>query len=492
MWPAISSIAAFTWLCSLIAKAPDRDAYSLSCNPDVLLDLADAYQRANLPLYVVGVVHPNLPYLGGEAAVEADFFDLIVESPEVKHQLFSLPLEEVTPVDNMIGFHASQLVADDGTLQIGIGSLSDALVASLRTRQHDGLAYQDAVRDFWKDRAKPPEVELHSLPLEKGLYGTSEMLMDGFMHLRKAGILRRRVFDEDEVRQRYMHGAFFLGSKSFYQWLRDLDGEDFKGLSMTRVSKVNDLYDPNEFALRRQRKNARFFNTCMSMHLLGAAVSDTLPDGRVVSGIGGQYNFVAMAHELSGAHSVLMLRSSRRADKGLHSNIVADNGQFSIARHLRDVAVTEYGIACLRGKTDQECIAALIHIADARFQEELLDFAKSRHKLPFDYKLAPWAKDNTPGYVRDFVGRHRKKGFFEAQPFGTDFTPEEENLKQALSALRSSAWAAKISCLLRGVLGGSADHEEELNRMDLLRPVQMKDHLEKALVLGALRKWRSK
>ncbi len=69
----------------------------------------------------------------------------------------------------------------------------------------------------------------------KGLYGTSEMLMDGFMHLRKADILKREIFDHHESARRYLHGAFFLGSRDFYSWLRNLSRDDYEGLSMTRV-----------------------------------------------------------------------------------------------------------------------------------------------------------------------------------------------------------------------------------------------------------------
>ena len=66
----------------LIAKRDDK--YSLSCNPDLTLDLAESTQ-------VIGVVHPALPFMGGDAEVEASFFAGNVESAETQHQLFALP-----------------------------------------------------------------------------------------------------------------------------------------------------------------------------------------------------------------------------------------------------------------------------------------------------------------------------------------------------------------------------------------------------------------
>ena len=129
-----------------------------------------------------------------------------------------------------------------------------------------------------------------------------------------------------------------------------------------------------------QRSHARFVNTTMMLTTLGAAVSDGLADGRVVSGVGGQYNFVAMAHALPGARSVLCARSTRRKDGKLGSNIVTSYGHTTIPRHLRDIAITEYGIADLRGRTDAECVAAMIDIADSRFQDELLTRRETRQQ----------------------------------------------------------------------------------------------------------------
>ena len=80
---------------------------------------------------------------------------------------------------------------------------------------------------------------------------------------------------------------------------------------MTRISHINELYGGFEERERLQRREARFFNTCMMMTALGAAVSDGLDDGRVVSGVGGQYNFVAMAHALRDGRSVLLFRATR-------------------------------------------------------------------------------------------------------------------------------------------------------------------------------------
>ena len=119
----------------------------------------------------------------------------------------------------------------------------------------------------------------------------------------------------------------------------------------------------------------------MMVTLLGAAVSDGLADGQVVSGVGGQYNFVAMAHSLPEARSILALRSTREKHGKVTSNILWNYGHTTIPRHLRDIVVTEYGIADLRGRTDQDVIAALLNIADSRFQDALKREAQAAGKL---------------------------------------------------------------------------------------------------------------
>src|SRR6185312_14918352 len=105
-----------------------------------------------------------------------------------------------------------------------------------------------------------------------------------------------------------------------------LAGSEFDGLSMTRVSDINQLYGGREALDAVQRRDGRFFNTCMMATALGAATSDALENGQVVSGVGGQYNFVAMAHALHDGRSVLLLRSSRLKNGEPTSNILWNYG----------------------------------------------------------------------------------------------------------------------------------------------------------------------
>ncbi|MGH8174394.1 MAG: acetyl-CoA hydrolase/transferase C-terminal domain-containing protein [Rhodanobacteraceae bacterium] len=483
--------------------------YSLSCNPDVTLDLLDALAARGKPRPIVaGVVHPDLPFLGGDAEVDAQLFDFVIEDG-APQPLFAIPRDAVDLTEHAIGLHASALVRDGGTLQIGIGALSDALVHALLLRHQRNPDYLDALAAARATDAADDALTERcggTASFVRGLYGASEMVMDGFMHLRRGGVLKRRVYDDldqqraldagtstDEGQLRgghYLKGAFFLGSKELYAWLRELDGEDYAGLTMTRVSDVNQLYGGREALDATQRRDARFFNTCMIATLLGAAVSDALDDGHVVSGVGGQYNFVAMAHALDGARSALLLRATRSRDGRVESNIRWNYGHTTIPRHLRDIFITEYGVADLRGKSDEACIRAMLSISDARFHGELVATAVAAGKLDAAFRVPDAWRQNTPQALSARLKPFTSRGLFAQFPFGSDFSATERRLLPALMWLKKHSADRRYWPTLLGALiapGASPDAEASLQRLGLTaKPANFGERILARLVRAAL------
>ncbi|MFC4822117.1 acetyl-CoA hydrolase/transferase C-terminal domain-containing protein [Dokdonella ginsengisoli] len=479
--------------------------YSLSCNPDVTLDVLDALAARGRPRpLVIGVVHAGLPFLGGDAEVGAELFDALVEETEAAQPLFALPRGSVDAAEYAIGLHASALVRDGGTLQIGIGALSDAIVYALLLRHRANADYLGALRAL---RGDEPEKDgliarIGGLaPFARGLYGASEMIMDGFMHLRRAGILVRRVHDDADVQRavdagaqapggHYLKGAFYLGSRDFYDWLRTLDGEDYAGLAMCRVSDVNQLYGGREQLDALQRRDARFFNTCMMASLLGAATSDALEDGRVVSGVGGQYNFVAMAHALDGGRSALLLRATRKSGRRIESNLRWNYGHTTIPRHLRDLYVTEYGVADLRGRSDEACVRAMLAISDARFVDALAADAVRAGKLPRDFRVPDAWRANTPEALRARLRPFSDRGLLPTFPFGSDFDTVERRVLPALLWLKSCAtdprrWPALLGALLAP--GSAEEVPAVLARLDFARgDLSWRERVLARLVRGAV------
>jgi acyl-CoA hydrolase len=287
-----------------------------------------------------------------------------------------------------------------------------------------------------------------------------------------------------------LQAGFFLGTRGFYAALRDLPESDRARFGMRGVGFVNQLYGADQELRMLQRRGARFVNTTMMVTLLGAAVSDTLASGRVVSGVGGQYNFVAMAHALPGARSILCLRATRTEHSRSTSNIVWSYGNETIPRHLRDIVVTEYGVADLRGRTDEECIAALLQIADSRFQDALLASARAAGKIRADYRIPDARRDNFPARLTRALETERAAGYFSEYPFGTDLTREEIALARALRLLESrtgSVWARLrtiAAALAHGAPG--AEHAAALSRMGLAQPHGPSERLQRRLLAFAL------
>jgi hypothetical protein len=245
---------------------------------------------------------------------------------------------------------------------------------------------------------------------------------------------------------------------------------------------------------RVARQKAAFINNGMMATLSGAVISDALENGKVISGVGGQYNFVAQAFALHDANSILTINATRQDGKRTVSNIVLRYGHQTIPWHLRDIIVSEYGIARLKGSTEAEAVKAMLRIADSRFQDELLEQAKIAGKLPQDWELESDYKNNTPASIKNALYESREKGLLPKYPFGTDFTDEEQHLLEALAYIKN--WASTFSDLgrlyLRGLVAPKPTDREFrcLERIRLSSADSLVEHGYQKILHGALLKTR--
>lgn len=449
--------------------------FSLSSNPDLTLDLLALRRESRANFLFTGETNSELPFMGGDAAIGADEFDLLLDNPALDFPLFAPPREPIALADYAAGLHAATIVPDGGTLQIGIGSLGDAVAQGLILRHRENDGFRKLIGRLRPDTGTGPAP--HMTPFDAGLYGCTEMFVEGLLDLFRAGVLKR------EVDGAVLHAGFFVGSRAFYRALREMPPETAAKFRMTSIAYVNELYH-DEAAKRRARIDARFINDAMMATVLGDVVSDGLDDGRVVSGVGGQYNFIAQGFALDGARSAIMLRASRTAMGKSQSNIRWNYGHTTIPRHLRDIIVTEYGIADIRGKSDREVIAAMLAITDSRFQGELLRQAKDARKIEPSFELPKMARDNTPDAIERALKPAREAGLLAAFPFGSDFTETEQRLLPALQTLKSASYRELAALLLRG-LSDRAD-PACLDRLGLAQPRTPSERLYAALVRGAL------
>ncbi|MES2105573.1 MAG: acetyl-CoA hydrolase/transferase C-terminal domain-containing protein [Pseudomonadota bacterium] len=282
-----------------------------------------------------------------------------------------------------------------------------------------------------------------------------------------------------------MHGGFFLGPTDFYQALRGLSPDMRSKIGMSRISFINALFGHERLA-SVQRRDARFINTAMMVSLRGAAASDTLASGRVVSGVGGQYNLVAMALALPDARSVLMVRACRSQRGKPVSNIVWNYGQATIPAHLRDLVVSEYGVADLRGQSDSECIKRMLAIADSRFQQGLLEQAKANGKIAGDYVIPENQRHNTPDALAARLDPWKKSGVLPDLPFGTDFDDDELRIMAALKRLQAMTQhpLALAATLLKQLLSRKQIPGKFLRRMQLEQVQGLKMRLLRALFIA--------
>ncbi len=495
-----------------VAREPNGSRLSLSCNPDLTFDLLDEIKRLGKPRPIlIAEIDPQLPWIGGTAAVDQDYFDIVVDLPGPSPKLFALPRQAVTDPEYAIGLRASALIKDGGTLQIGIGSLSDALCQALLLRHKHNAEYRELMNLLAPGFLESELVKNHGgvEPFSIGLYGASEMVNDGFRYLHQQGILKRRVLDDIGVMQReldnaltdddklrlqreghWLNGGFYLGSHDLYQWLRDMPDSERNGIGMTRISHINELYGGNETLERMQRRDARFYNTCMMTTMLGAAVSDALEDGRVVSGVGGQYNFVAMGHTLRDGRSILMFRATREQANTTHSNVLWNYGHTTIPRHLRDISINEYGVADLRGIDDEACIKAMLSICDSRFIPKLIDKAKRELKLDAHFEAPTSWTLNRPEQISEALAPYRKNNLLPDYPLGCDFTPVELRLVKALGFLKAGTASSfgKLKLISLTLISSPGKDDEAMQRMNLQAPASLKEKLTARLVSYALNK----
>ncbi|WP_240476990.1 acetyl-CoA hydrolase/transferase C-terminal domain-containing protein [Roseivivax marinus] len=455
----------------LVARNGDR--LSVSSNPDITADLMEMRRDGRLDALFAGEVNPELPFMEGPAAFPATEADILYD-PAEPFELFSAVKQPVDDASHAIGLHVSRMVPDAGTLQIGIGTIGDAVAQALLLRERGEIRPIHAASPF------PDDGFREDGPFEAGLYAVTEMLVDGLLQLFKAGIIRR------EVDGAAIHAGFFVESRDFYRQLRDMAPDQRARISMAPVSFTNTLLG-DEHGKRTARTNARFVNSTMKVSLLGAAVSDTKSDGQVVSGVGGQHDFVAQAHALSDGRSVITLPATRRGSGGVESNIVWTQSNETVPRHLRDIVVTEYGIADLLGKSDAEVISALLEIADSRFQDELLEQAKEAGKIPREHEVSPRRRANSPETVSTWL-RPFRDGPLPDFPFGSDFDDIERRLLPALAMLKEAA-SSRRAMLRLAVQGwrSRAHHAEALDRMGLAKPDSLRLTFESAVLAGCLR-----
>jgi acyl-CoA hydrolase/GNAT superfamily N-acetyltransferase len=322
---------------------PDAHGYvSLGVAVDIVRAAVDT---ADL---VLAEVNPNMPRTHGDSFLHVSRIDRLVP---VETPLLELASEPPGEVEQAIGRHIATLIPNGATIQTGIGSIPDAVLASLAGHQDLGVH--------------------------------TEMLSDGIMRLAQAGVITGA---RKSLLRGKMVTSFVMGSRALYEWVDENPAIEMRGSDFTN--------DPHTIARNEQMVSV---NSALGVDLTGQVAADTLM-GKFFSGIGGQVDFVRGACGSRGGRSIIALRST--AKENTVSRIVAafEEGA-GIVTSRGDVryVVTEYGVADLWGKSVRERALALVEIAHPSFRAELLEQAKKRRYVFVDQHvpraLYPWKEE---------------------------------------------------------------------------------------------------
>jgi itaconate CoA-transferase len=295
----------------------DRHGYmSLGTNVDTN---RAAVESADL---VLAEVNERMPRVHGDSWVHVSEVDAIVEHPT---PLLELPVPSVRPEDAVIGGTISEMIPDGATIQLGIGGVPNAVAQSLMHHKDLGIH--------------------------------TEMFVDAMVDLMEAGVAngRRKTFHPDKAVY-----AFAAGSRRMYDFL-----DDNPGIEAHPVSYTN--FPPNI----ARNENLISVNSTLEIDLTGQCCSESM--GAVQwSGTGGQHDFVRGAFDSKGGKSIIAFYST--AKNGEVSRVVPTLTPGAVVTTPRTEVhwvVSEYGAACLKGKTTEERARALIGLADPKFRDAL-------------------------------------------------------------------------------------------------------------------------
>nr|CAA6830503.1 MAG: 4-hydroxybutyrate coenzyme A transferase [uncultured Thiotrichaceae bacterium] len=300
---------------------PDRHG---NCSLGVSVEAT--YAACDVAKTIIAQINPNMPRTLGDASIPLKSIDYAVEISS------EIPVTETNGLSNthmQIGRHVADLIRDGDCLQMGIGSIPDAVLSCLQGHQDLGIH--------------------------------TEMFSNGVLPLIEQGVINnsRKVIQNGKLVT-----GFVVGSKELYDFVDDNPEVTFM-----------DIEYVNNPAVIRKNPQAVSINSAIQIDLTGQVCADSIGN-QVYSGVGGQVDFVTGAQLSKQGRSIIALPSS--VHNGEASRIVANLAQGAgvvTSRAQVDHIVTEYGVASLHGRSLRERAASLVEITHPDFQAQLAEAA---------------------------------------------------------------------------------------------------------------------
>lgn len=327
---------------------PDEHGYmSLGISVDIV---KAAVETARL---VIAQVNSYMPRVHGDGFVHIEDVDFVFPYDE---PLLEYNEEADDEVARAIGKYVAQLVQDGDTIEVGYGSIPNAVLLSLSDKNNLGVH--------------------------------TELLTDGIIRLMKNGVI-------DNSRKNINRGktiaAFCMGKRETYEFINDNPAVEFRTVDYTNNPRVI-------------AKNDRMvaINSALEIDLTGQATAESLGT-LFYSGIGGQADFMRGAVMARNGRTILAIQST--AENGTISRIVPSLKEGTgVTLNRGDIyyVVTEYGIAYLHGKNIRERAMELIAIAHPKFRDWLIEEAKKRSLIYRDQMFVPGKRGEYPSHLETY------------------------------------------------------------------------------------------
>jgi acyl-CoA hydrolase len=315
---------------------PDKYGFcSYGINVDIVKPITESAQ------YVVAEINPNMPRTLGDSFININDIDAFVVSD---HNIIEFNYSDPDESAHKIAKFVASLVEDESTIQMGIGTIPNAVTAELKEKRNLGVH--------------------------------SEVFSDGIVDLVEEGVVtcKKKSIHKDKI-----ICSFVMGSKRLYDFVHDNSMVEFHPCDYT-----NDPY------IISQNKKQVAINGAISVDLTGQVNSDSIGH-RFFSGIGGQVDFVRGAARAKYGRPIMVIPSTAKLKDGtVVSRIVPflqPGSGVVITRGDVHYVVSEWGIAYLYGKSIRERVLQMINIAHPDFREELLEQAKKWNYVYSDQNL---------------------------------------------------------------------------------------------------------
>jgi acyl-CoA hydrolase len=295
---------------------PDRHGF---CSLGASVDATRA--AVDMATTVIAQVNPNMPRSHGDGLVH---MRRIAYGVEVDDPLPEHPMAELNPTTIAIGRNIAELIDDGATLQLGIGAIPDAVLASLGSHRDLGIH--------------------------------SEMFSDGVIDLVERGVVNGRL---KRVHPGRLVGGFVMGTRRLYDFI-----DDNPEVALLDIAYVNDT------AVIQRNPRVTAINSAIEIDLTGQVCADSIGTYQY-SGVGGQMDFIRGASLSEGGKPIIAMPSTTsRGESRIVPFLKQGAGVVTTRAHVHYI-VTEHGTAYLHGRSLRERARALIAIAAPEHREML-------------------------------------------------------------------------------------------------------------------------